>query len=104
MGSEGSSPTPSPALAVVDIVGTVAVVHVRGELDMITCDAVERVVNRAVDGGPEAVVVDLSAVTFFGSSGLQMLAEARQHAGRGTCRCGWWPARPRCCGRWRSPA
>jgi anti-anti-sigma factor len=80
MGTEGPSPTPSPALAVVDTVGAVAVVRVTGEIDMVSRDAVERTVNRALDGDAEAVVVDLTGVTFFGSSGLQMLAEARQHA------------------------
>jgi anti-sigma B factor antagonist len=84
MGSDGLFPTPAdaapPALAAVDTMGPVSVVHVSGEVDMTSRDAVERVLTRAVDGRPEAVVVDLSEVTFFGSSGLQMLAEARAHA------------------------
>lgn len=69
-----------PALAAVDTLGPVSVVHVSGEIDMTSRDAVERVLTRAVDSRPETVVVDLSDVTFFGSSGLQMLAEARAHA------------------------
>lgn len=84
MGSDGGFPTPAdavpPALAAVDTMGPVSVVHVSGEIDMTSRDAVERVLTRTVDGHPEAVVVDLSDVTFFGSSGLQMLAEARAHA------------------------
>lgn len=84
MGSDGVFPTPAdaipPALAAVDTLGPVSVVHVSGELDMTSRDAVERVLTRAVDSRPETVVVDLSDVTFFGSSGLQMLAEARVHA------------------------
>jgi anti-anti-sigma factor len=84
MGSDGVFPTPAdaipPALASVDTLGQVSVVHVSGEIDMTSRDAVERVLTRAVDGLPEVVVVDLSDVTFFGSSGLQMLAEARVHA------------------------
>jgi anti-sigma B factor antagonist len=84
MGSEGSSPTPAdaapPAMAAVDTMGRVSVVHISGEIDMTSRGAVERVLTRTVDGRPEAVVVDLSGVTFFGSSGLQMLAEARAHA------------------------
>jgi anti-anti-sigma factor len=84
MGSEGGFPTPAdamgPASAAVDTMGAVSVVHVAGEIDMTSRDTVERAVNHALDGHPDAVVVDLSAVTFFGSSGLQMLAEARAHA------------------------
>jgi anti-anti-sigma factor len=84
MGSDGGFPTPSdsapPALAAVDTLGSVSVVHVRGEIDMTSRDAVERVLTRAVDSRPTVVVVDLSEVTFFGSSGLQMLAEARVNA------------------------
>ena len=84
MGIEGDFPTPAAATqsasAAVDAMGPVSVVHVSGEIDMTSRDAVERVLNRTVDGRPDAVVVDLSAVTFFGSSGLQMLAEARAHA------------------------
>jgi anti-anti-sigma factor len=69
-----------PASAAVDRLGPVSVVHISGEVDMISRAAVERVVNRTVDGHPETVVIDLSGVTFFGSSGLQMLAQARAHA------------------------
>ncbi|MFI9383417.1 STAS domain-containing protein [Kutzneria sp. NPDC052558] len=82
--SDGDLPTPAdatpPATAAVDTLGPVSVVHVSGEVDMTSRDAVERVLTRTVDGRPEAVVIDLSEVTFFGSSGLQMLAEARVHA------------------------
>jgi anti-sigma B factor antagonist len=84
MGADGGFPTPAdatpPALAAVDNLGPVAVIHVSGEIDMTSRDAVERVLTRTVDGRPETVVIDLSEVTFFGSSGLQMLAEARAHA------------------------
>jgi anti-anti-sigma factor len=84
MGSDGGFPTSAdavpPALVAVATIGPVTVVHISGEIDMTSRDAVERVLNRTVDNRPEAVVVDLSAVTFFGSSGLQMLAEARAHA------------------------
>jgi anti-sigma B factor antagonist len=84
MGSDGGFPTSAdaipPAMAAVDMMGAVSVVHVSGEVDMISRDAVERVLSRAVDGHPEAMVIDLSDVTFFGSSGLQMLAETRAHA------------------------
>lgn len=68
------------ASATVDAVGPVRVVHVSGEIDMTSRAAVERVLTRTVDDHPTAVVVDLSGVTFFGSSGLQMLAEARARA------------------------
>lgn len=84
VGTEGGFPSPAGAAgmasATVDAVGAVSVVHISGEIDMTTRDSVERVVTRTVEDRPAAVVIDLSGVTFIGSSGLQMLAETRSHA------------------------
>ena len=84
VGIEEGLPTPvdalPAALAAVDTMGPVVVIHVSGEIDMSSRDAVERVLTRTVDGRPDSVVIDLSDVTFFGSSGLQMLAETRARA------------------------
>jgi anti-anti-sigma factor len=84
MVSEDNFLTPAtaarPAQAVVEAFESVTVVYVSGEIDMTTRDAVERIVNREIDTGTGAVVIDLTDVTFFGSSGLQLLANARARA------------------------
>jgi anti-anti-sigma factor len=84
MGTDGEFPTPSAAgsrgQAAVEAIGSTTVVHVSGEIDMTSRDAVERSLNRVIDGRPDAVVVDLTDVAFFGSSGLQMLVEVRRRA------------------------
>lgn len=58
--------------------GPVIVVSVSGEIDLLTSPFLYEHLDRALDD-PEAfpVVVDMSAVTFFSSSGIAVLAEAR---------------------------
>jgi anti-sigma B factor antagonist len=55
------------------------VVRVRGELDIRTCDELERVVGAEADrGGP--VVLDLSELTFCDSTGLAGLVRLHRRA------------------------
>jgi anti-anti-sigma factor len=59
------------------------VVHVTGELDMVTAPALRAVVTEVFDDGLLAgrtLVFDLTSVDFMGSSGLGVLAEAVQRA------------------------
>ncbi|MEV8436066.1 STAS domain-containing protein [Actinosynnema sp. NPDC051121] len=60
----------------------VAVVAVHGEIDMDTCDELRSWVVDALDGRPEALVLDLNGVVVFGSIGLSLLIEARHRAQR----------------------
>ncbi|SDO66627.1 carboxylate-amine ligase [Lentzea jiangxiensis] len=48
------------------------------EVDLSNCDELERRCARAVAAGAEEVVLDLSEVTFFGSSGITALAGIRE--------------------------
>ncbi|HEX9337697.1 MAG TPA: STAS domain-containing protein [Pseudonocardiaceae bacterium] len=65
---------------VVESVGPRAVVlHLAGELDMVTAPGFAEHVQQHVAGGP-SLVLDLSGVTFLGSAGLAVLAEARNLA------------------------
>jgi anti-sigma B factor antagonist len=60
--------------------GTVAVVHVSGEIDIATSDTMaERVLGRLAER-PATLVIDLSGVEFLGSAGLGVLIEASQNA------------------------
>jgi anti-sigma B factor antagonist len=55
-----------------------------GELDMGTAGRLREALERALDEGATTVVVDLSALTFMDSTGLQELAMARRrHQARG---------------------
>jgi stage II sporulation protein AA (anti-sigma F factor antagonist) len=58
----------------------VVVVAPVGEVDISTVPALRHAVHEAVETAPRAVVVDLSGLTFCGSTGLVALLEARAHA------------------------
>jgi anti-sigma B factor antagonist len=64
-------------------IGAAVVVTVTGEVDMLTAPRLREAVRAALDD-PRAgeVVIDLTAVTFLGSSGLAALVHARQDAAR----------------------
>lgn len=55
--------------------GTIRVV-VRGELDLATGARVEDALRSAERDGPARLVLDLTGVTFFDSTGLQVLLDA----------------------------
>ncbi|MDU0287832.1 STAS domain-containing protein [Saccharothrix longispora] len=69
---------PSPALDV-DVVRVdgVVIVTVAGELDL---DTAPRLRDVLLGPPPPVLVLDLTAVRFFGSSGLSLLLEANRHA------------------------
>ncbi len=49
---------------------------VGGELDLTTADRLERAILEAERAGPSQLVLDLSSVEFFDSTGLQILLDA----------------------------
>lgn len=49
---------------------------IRGELDMETGPRAEEELRRAEDGRPAVIVLDLREVTFFDSTGLQLVLDA----------------------------
>ncbi|WP_274559793.1 STAS domain-containing protein [Streptomyces spiramyceticus] len=55
-----------------------AVLHVSGELDLVTSPAVRQHVHNAVADGRHRVVLDLSNVLFCDSSGVGVLIAARR--------------------------
>jgi anti-anti-sigma factor len=58
----------------------VAVVALRGELDLAGAAALEQELARLDAESPDAVVLDLRDVDFMDSSGLRVVAVASQHA------------------------
>ena len=57
-----------------------------GQIDVATTDELAGEIRDALDREPETVVVDLSAVGFFGSGGLSTLLEADGRARASGCR------------------
>jgi anti-sigma B factor antagonist len=56
------------------------VLTVTGEVDLLTARRLRESIQRALDGQPPTLVVDLTNVPFFGSSGLGVLVEFRSAA------------------------
>jgi anti-sigma B factor antagonist len=62
----------------------IAVVRVDGEVDMVTAPALESQVVSLLEEKPRVLVIDLSAVRFFSSAGLAVLALAHREADEAT--------------------
>lgn len=60
----------------------VVVVHVGGEIDMLTAPELRYAVAEWADPPPRVLVIDLRAVTFLGASGLTALLDIRDAAAR----------------------
>jgi len=56
------------------------VLRVRGEIDMLTTPKLRTMLSELIESRPRVVVLDLAAVSFFASSGLSTLVEARDLA------------------------
>ena len=61
---------------------TVLVVHVAGELDMLTEPPLKERLGKLLKTRPDRLIVDLSKVTFLGSSGLNVLLGTRHAAAK----------------------
>jgi anti-sigma B factor antagonist len=72
----------SPLLrADIAINGSTALLTVSGELDMATAPLIVEGVDEILDAGTRDIEVDLSAVTFMDTSGLQALLVSSMRAG-----------------------
>lgn len=79
-GLEHVQPPPFSVLSTIED-GT-ATVALAGEIDLLTAPAAHDALGEAMDNGPAKVVLDLRAVAFMDSSGLQcvVVANRRAHA------------------------
>lgn len=60
----------------------VFVIEVAGELDMLTQPPLEARLATVLNSRPERLIIDLSRITFLGSTGLTVLLDAREAAAR----------------------
>jgi anti-sigma B factor antagonist len=56
------------------------VLHVGGDLDLLTAPGLNAEITKLLTDSPDALVLDLSAVPFFGSSALAVLIQAADAA------------------------
>jgi anti-anti-sigma factor len=56
----------------------IAVLAVAGEIDLATAPALEEAITSALANDPTALVIELSAVTFMASAGMQILATTQE--------------------------
>jgi anti-anti-sigma factor len=66
--------------------GSTQLLSVTGQIDVATTDALAVGIRDALATEPETIIVDLSAVAFFGSGGLNTLLEADGRARASGCR------------------
>jgi anti-anti-sigma factor len=64
-------------------VGGYPVLHIRGELDMLTAPVLEQAVTTALEAAPPLLVLDLTPTTFLDSSGARQVARSAREAMRG---------------------
>ena len=58
-----------------------AIVAASGDVDMLTAPQLREAIDAALGQQPEGLIVDLSAVDFLGSAGMQVLMEAHNQTG-----------------------
>ena len=61
--------------------GGVAVLAVRGDIDVASAPAFKSAIGEALSGNPQALVLDLLRVRFSGSIGIRVLIEAQEKVG-----------------------
>ncbi|HET9257180.1 MAG TPA: STAS domain-containing protein [Pseudonocardiaceae bacterium] len=79
---KGTVGLPPFQVTVTQLAQAVPVVHVAGELDMLTGPLLEEHLHNQLAALPARLIVDLSGVSFLGSSGLAVLVSIRDTAER----------------------
>lgn len=82
--SNGQQATGPQAVRIdADLVGTVAVLRVRGEIDIVTAPQLQDAAERVLVSAPTRLVLDLTGVGFLASAGLAVLVTCRRRCGDG---------------------
>jgi len=83
-GRHDPGPTDLLTVSLVMSQGT-AVLTARGEVDLYTAPVLRSALDEAFDHDPSSIVVDLTGITFFASSGLSVLLAGLEEAKRRHC-------------------
>ena len=70
-----------PISSSIEFRGGVAVLTVRGEIDVASAPAFKSAIAEALAGNPQGLVLDLREVDFLGSVGVRILLEAQERVG-----------------------
>ncbi|HEX6344270.1 STAS domain-containing protein [Umezawaea sp.] len=62
--------------------GEISVVCVAGEVDTTTCESIRETLRTLLEHRPSALVLDLTDIDFFGSSGIATLVETLERTAR----------------------
>ena len=73
-------PTGLLSVVVQELHHAISVIHVIGEVDMATGPALQNHVDRVLATRPQRLIIDLSQVSFMGSTALSVLLSARHVA------------------------
>ncbi len=65
----------------IEVRGGVAVLAIRGEIDVASAPAFKSAIAEALAGNPRGLVLDLLEVDFLGSVGVRILLEAQERVG-----------------------
>ncbi|USX55625.1 STAS domain-containing protein [Lentzea sp. HUAS12] len=76
----------------------VAVVHIRGEIDVASAELLNETVNARLDAGDD-LVLDCTEVTFMDSTGITCFITAQDNARAVVCGWSWQATSAPCCGR-----
>lgn len=79
-----SGPTPALTVSVDNRASGAVVLHVAGEIDLVTAPRLEESVTRELAHRPKILVIDLTDVAFLASAGMSVLVAAHNQAGEHT--------------------
>jgi len=74
---------PRPLEVRIEEHGSVIVVVLSGELDLMSAPRVESALQQAADGPATALIVDVQALSFMDSTGIRTLLQAKRRADAG---------------------
>lgn len=78
-----ASSTPDAALIITEFHRGAPVLRCSGEIDMTSAAVLREAIGGLLDRRPPALVIDLTGVGFFGSTGISALVAAQERADRG---------------------
>jgi anti-sigma B factor antagonist len=79
--TSAANPDVASFVVTTEQVGAVSVIAVTGAVDMLTAPQLAEAIRRALEKKPQAVIIDLIAVDFLASAGMQVIVASHEDAG-----------------------